>query len=52
MREIDVLAIMMGGGGSLKGRAQKGLPCLELRGWGMQKVLDPRFSHFVDKFIL
>ena len=41
---------MKGGGGgtkschSLKGGAQNVLPCLE---GGPQKVLDPRFSHFV-----
>ena len=38
-----------GGGGTksfqpFKGGAQKVLPCLEV---GAQKVLDPRFSHFV-----
>ena len=31
---------------SLKGGAQKVLPCLE-GGGGAQKVSDPRFSHFV-----
>ena len=30
-----------------RGGARKVLPCLEGGGGGAQKVLDPRFSHFV-----
>ena len=50
-RELEVLAIAMGGGGCKKfppfkrgGGAQIVLPCLEEEA---QKVSDPRFSHFV-----
>ena len=48
-RELEVLAILMGGGKGLiplEGRAQKVVPCLERWG-GVQQVLDPLFSHFV-----
>ena len=49
-QELEVLAILMGGGTKsfhpLKVGAQKFLPCLE-GGRGVQKNLDPRFSHFV-----
>ena len=47
--ELEVLAILMGGGGAksfhlLKGEARKDLPHLKRE---KQKVSDPRFSHFV-----
>ena len=51
--ELEVLAIVFGGGGGaksfhpLKGEAQKVLPCLAGGGGGTQTVLDLRFCHFV-----